>query len=352
MIRHCCRTAFLFGLLAIFCSPALLWAGAKDKRLDIYWIDVDGGASTLIVTPQGESVLIDTGNPGRRDANRIFTAAAEVAGLKQIDHLVITHYHRDHFGGASTLATFIPIKHVYDNGSFEGQRDKPDNDYLEFKCDKRVKINPGDRFEMQQSENAPALQLRCLATRQQMLEVKDAPATPAETCAAFQPQERDLSDNANSIVLLLQYGDFKFFDAGDLTWNVEYQLLCPHNKVGEVDVYQVTHHGLDSSNNPLLVHSLKPTLAVMNNGVTKGCQPRTFATLKNSPGLKALYQMHKNLREDSENNTPDEFIANLEKDCPGNIIKLSVAPDSKTYTVSIPGKQHEKEYQTKTPAKK
>src|SRR5437762_13071144 len=80
-------------------------ASAADHRLDIYWIDSEGGGSTLIVTPSDESMLIDTGNPGERDAGRIFKVASEAAGLKKIDHLLITHYHIDHFGGAGRLAT-------------------------------------------------------------------------------------------------------------------------------------------------------------------------------------------------------------------------------------------------------
>src|SRR5256885_6102912 len=119
---------FVCGLLA----PASR-AGPADKRLDVYWVDVEGGAATLIVTPAGESVLIDSGFPGERDANRIFDVATKAAGLKQIDHLVTTHYHLDHFGGAATLATLMPIRNVYDNGLFKEGWERPSKAYLEFK---------------------------------------------------------------------------------------------------------------------------------------------------------------------------------------------------------------------------
>src|SRR5947199_8722305 len=118
------KFAFVVGLL--FAATAL--AGPADQRLDLYWIDVEGGAATLLVTPTGETVLIDTGNPGRRDPDRIVKAVTE-AGMKQIDHLIITHYHGDHFGGALTLADQLPIRNLYDNGQFEGMRGNPGKAY-------------------------------------------------------------------------------------------------------------------------------------------------------------------------------------------------------------------------------
>src|SRR5262249_37931853 len=148
------------------------------------------------------------------------------------------------------------------------------------------------------------------------------------------------SDNANSIVSLLEYGPFRFFVGGDLTWNMESQLVCPQNLVGTVDVYQVDHHGLDLSNNPLLVRTLAPTIAIMSNGTQKGCGAETFKTLKETPSIQAIYQIHRNLREDSENNTSSECIANLQPNCQAQYIKLSVEPSGHAYTVSIPATGH------------
>jgi len=273
-----------------------------------------------------------------------------VAGLKQIDHLVVTHYHVDHFGGAAMLSTMMPIKHVYDNGIFEGIREKPDQAYLDFKTGGRSIINPGDHLPLKKQDDpdAPELLLKCVAARQKFVASKGQEAQTPAACERLKSKPVDNSDNANSVVLVLGFGPFRFFDAGDLTWNVEQGLVCPVDLIGQVDVYQVTHHGLDASNNPGALQTLQPTVAVMNNGATKGCGPDTFATLKGLTSLQAIYQMHRNLRMDgSDINTADELIANPEKDCKANYIKLSVAADAKSYTVSIPGRNHERVFKTK-----
>lgn len=338
----------LFLLAAL--SAGVARGGPKDGRLDVYWVDVEGGAATLIVTPAGEAILIDTGNPGRRDADRITQVVTKEAGLARIDHLITTHYHGDHFGGASFLAKNLPIGTLYDNGEFEGQTERPSKDYLELKCERRVVINPGDAIELKQAGEGAKLALRCIGTRQKFIEPLEGTADNATPCAALKSKERDGSDNANSVVSLVTFGPWQFFDAGDLTWNREAELVCPKNLVGKVDVYQVTHHGLDSSNNPVVLYSLEPTVAVMNNGHMKGCLPEVFENLTATKSIQAIYQVHKNLRPDGEtSNTAAELIANSQEpaDCPGHFIKLSVAPDGKSYTLAIPAHGHSREFNTR-----
>jgi competence protein ComEC len=332
----------LAWIVALCCFTAVFGFSA-DKNLEIYWIDTEGGAATLIVSPSGESVLVDSGNPGERDAKRIFETASKVAGLKQIDFLVTTHYHIDHFGGAAELAVMMPIKAVYDNGAFEGQTEKPTKQYQLFPTDKRAVINPGDELPLKASE--PALKIKCIGTRKQFI----APPAGAEKKEIADPKRKgeDKSDNANSVVLLLSFGDFQMYMAGDVTWNIEEKLVNPVNLVGVVDLYQVTHHGLDVSNNPLVVNALQPTVALMTNGTTKGCGAETCATLKATKSIEAIYQSHKNLRPDSENNTAPEFIANMEKECAGHFIRASVNAAEKTYTIAIPAHKHERTFKMK-----
>lgn len=335
-----------FAAVVVFqLACATAWAGSDDRRLDIYWVDVEGGAATLIVTPSGESVLIDTGNPGTRDPDRIVQTAVHRAKLRQLDHVIITHYHSDHFGGAATLSTMLPIKHLHDNG-LEGVLEQPDRSYLELKAGERSVISPGDTIALAQAEGAAPLSLRCLAARQKFI-FPNAEAFATEGCAQAKSKPVDTTDNVSSVVMLLQLGKFRFFDAGDLTWNLEKELVCPVNRVGQVDVYQASHHGMDASNHPLVIKSLQPSVAVFNNGATKGCDPDVFAALKETPSVKAIYQVHRNLRGASAPNAPAEFIANEAKECKAQAIKLSVDPSGGSYTVEVPSTGHKAFYATK-----
>ena len=327
-------------------------AQAQQRGIELYFVDTEGGAATLIVTPQKESILIDDGNPGTRDAGRI-ASAAKLAGLKQIDHLIITHWHLDHYGGTEALAKLIPIKHFYDRGIPDADKsDDPQNfptliaAYKAASNNKSNRLSPGDLVPLIRADKKGLpIQLKCLCARTEVLTKTTLADYPADANA----KPIDDGDNAKSLGFLLSFGKFRFIDLGDLTWNIEYKLSSPACSPGPVDVYQSTHHGLDISNNPALVNRLKPIVAIYNNGPYKGGHPDLTKTLRALPSLQAIWQLHKNLKPGEDVNALPEFIANVEatESCKGNFVHLSVAPDSLSYTVQVGASGKKRTYKTR-----
>jgi len=347
----------ILTLLAII--PALTLAGCTalhgksggaGGNLDIYFMDMMGGASTLIVTPAGESVLIDTGSlePKHRDADRIERACRH-AGLKQIDYLVTTHFDVDHYGGILELSKRIPIRRFIDSDTppvrYERRQqfEKLATLYEQATKGKTKLLSDGEDILLKNSSKGPQLRLHCLASQKKVEGFAGDIDAPVE---GFEIRKPDTSNNAHSIALVLTYGDFKFFAGGDITWNVEHHLAHPVNRVGKVDLYQVTHHGLDMSNNTILLKALSPTVAVAMNGPRKGVQPRTFKDLNALPGLKALYTIHYNTQYGDAGNPPPEFIANKTNPNRGEYIKASVYPEKGVFTIQIGPEGKKRTYNT------
>jgi beta-lactamase superfamily II metal-dependent hydrolase len=343
MLRYC---------WCLLLCPALTAAGAEPAPgLDIHFVDTEGGAATLIITPARESVLIDCGNPGPRDAERIHRAATR-AGLTAIDHLFITHWHSDHYGGVAALSRLIPIRNYYDRGIPETLKEDPTNfpvliaAYRTATGGKSKALKPGAEIELKQKDRAPPVKLVCLCSGGEVIaDLQGRRENPL--AKEHKPKPEDTSDNARSLGFLLSYGDFRFLELGDLTWNIEYKLVAPTDKIGLVDVYQVTHHGLDISNNPVLIDTVKPRVAVFNNGAKKGCNPAVMTALRRVPDVQAIYQLHRNLTVGAQENTDPEFIANADEKCQGEGIRLSVAGDGKTYTLTVGERGKPKRYETR-----
>src|SRR5262245_56330276 len=344
------RSLSLLSVL-LFAFGASPLAAAPARGLDIHFIDTEGGAATLIVTPAGESVLIDCGNPGARDAERIHKAAT-AAGLDAIDHLIITHWHSDHYGGASRLAKLMPIRHFYDRGIPDKLDEDPKNfplliqAYREASKGKSRALKPGDVVTLKQKEGAPEVRLFCLCSCGEV--IPDRPGADKNPIAKdHKPQPVDKSDNAKSLGFLLSYGGFRFLDLGDLTWNIEYKLVSPTDKIGPVDVYQVTHHGLEISSNPVLVKTVKPRVAIFKHGPRKGGHPSVTSTLRHIPDVQAIYQLHRNVTAGDAENTDPELIANHDEKCEGESIHLAVAADGKSYTVTVGSKGKPRRFETR-----
>jgi hypothetical protein len=247
------------------------------------------------------------------------------------------------------LANLMPIGTVHDNGIPKKNPDRHRRNpifpqlikpYRVMKVESRHVVKPGYVYPLKQAKGATRLKVICVAANQEtILPPANVRLAPNPLAGTVPEKPEDLSDNANSVATLFSFGDFSFFDGGDITWNIEAKLVTPFNLisplVGKVDVFQINHHGLDSSNNPLLIRSLKPKVVVFNNGHKKGCNEGSFQTVKGTKSVQAIWQAHKNLREDSHNNTEEALMANLtdSKNCKGNFIKLSVSPDGKSYVI-------------------
>jgi len=317
------------GVLLFACASLL--AAADDLR--VYAIDVEGGKSTLYVSPTGESMLVDTGygDYHNRDADRI-AAAAQAAGVKQIDYLVITHYHGDHVGGVAQLAAKMPIRSFFDHGEIFGAVN-PDakagyDAYVALRAKgPRTIVKPGDTIPIK------GIGVEVVtAAGEAIAQPLPGAGQPNPVCASYQALDQDTGENAHSIGMVIAYGSFRLADLGDLFWNQEYDLACPNNKLGVVDVYMTTHHGTKTSGSPQMVDALHPKVAIMNNGADKGGSVKAWKTIHNSPGLIDLWQLHFSNEGGKAHNAPEAFIANPTEPCQGQWIELTARKDG-TFTV-------------------
>lgn len=333
-------------MLIMAAAASLLTAAAPG--LEIFFVDVEGGQATLLVTPKKQSLLIDAGWPGfnGRDADRII-AAAKKAGVERIDYLMITHYHLDHVGGVEQLAGKFPIGTFVDHGPNTETGDRAAQlsasyqKATETAKAKHLVLKPGDKIPL------TGVDVTAVTARGEAIGKALAGGGKANPhCAGATQKAVDPTENARSLGVFVRYGKFRFVDLGDLTWNKEIELVCPANRLGAVDVYLTTHHGMDASGPAAIVHALQPRVAIMNNGAKKGGAAPAWQAVKASPGLEDLWQVHFALAGGKENNVGEAQIANVEEKCQGFGLRVS-AEKSGAFSVTNERNGQSKHYAAK-----
>ncbi len=320
-------------LLALACTAA----ASAQSPLKITFIDVEGGQSTLFVTPSGESLLIDTGWPGNdgRDADRI-VAAAHAAGLNRLDYVLITHYHVDHAGGIPQLVARIPVGTFLDHGpNRELDHGITEKDYADYQQVfatgkyKHVTMHPGEHLPI------PSLDAVVISADGALIDHPlPGAGQPNPFCAASEVRPDDQTENARSLGIEITFGKLRILDLGDLTWDKERTLMCPTNKLGHVDLLVVSHHGWYQSSSPALVDAITPRVAIMDNGATKGGSTPTLETFHKDPGLQGLWQLHYSEEGGPANNYPDKYIANPHG-VDGNPLNVTAYPNGRITVTNL-----------------
>ncbi len=318
------RALVIAAIISIASASAA--RAAAEKNLRIYFIDVEGGQSTLIVTPDRHSLLIDAGfagdgagfRPGdprqARDANRI-VAAAHDAGLTQIDYLLITHFHPDHDGGVKELSQLMPMKVFVDHGSPSAEAESGSAETREaFKAYTTVRRS-GQHLQPRPGDHLPLKDIEIIVVSSAGSTLA-APLSNAGAGNSACPDQvippRDPHENPRSTGVVVRYGRFRFLDLGDLTGQPLFNLVCPKNLIGPVDAYLVAHHGGPDAAGAETFAAFRPRIAIMNNGVTKGGALATYQVLHHVAGLEDVWQLHASA-DAGDSNFPPQYIANLDE---------------------------------------
>lgn len=325
-------------VLTLICLAALCAVRAQGptgtRPLQIYFIDVEGGQSTLLVSPAGKSLLVDTGWPSvnghgsdedARDAGRIQAAMAD-AGISKLDYVLITHFHVDHVGGVPNLVKRVKVGEFLDHGVNREDSDITRHDYAAYikaigNTPRRV-VHPGDTIEI------PGLTTIVLtADGEHISAIPGVTPQPNQYCASEPHWDLDTTENPRSAGILVRYGKFRFLDLGDLTKAKEIPLVCPNNLIGQVDLFLVNHHGMNLSNSRAFVDAIHPRVAIMNNGAHKAGSPEAWQTVHESPGLEDLYMLHTAEGSDAAHNSAEDLIANLRGGSDGAYLKVEASAD-------------------------
>lgn len=341
-IAGCVALVWVLAGAFLACAPAASTNFRRHhvslaKPLTVYFVDVEGGQSTLFITPSHQSLLVDTGWPDNdgRDADRIMTVAKQ-AGLDHIDYLLITHFHEDHVGGVPNLVKRIHIDAFIDHGTNRQTTDAATEQGFEryqavlaHHDAKHILAHPGETIPL------TGLTTTIVSADGNVIDTPlPGAGQPNPYCKNCPTRPADQTENARSVGIVMQYGRMRLVDLGDLTWDKEMQLMCPVNKLGQIDVYVVSHHGWYPSSSPAFVDGIAPRVAVMDNGETKGGSPSTWETIQKSPRLKNLWQLHDSAEGGAQHNVAAPYIANLKgasmkNGSDGHYIRLLAYPDGR-----------------------
>ena len=313
----------------------LPFASFAADTVDIYFIDVEGGSSTLIVTQAGQSVLMDAGFAGfdNRDADRIERVIKQEAGLTKLDYFLTSHFHGDHVGGLAEIAKRVPIGAFIDHGDSvekdSGNGKAVWESYLATAGNKRRTMAPGEKLPLD------GVDLTIVAAHSRFLPSPLPGGGRNPLCQSFEMQEEDKGENGKSLGYHLRAGEFEFVNLGDLSWNFQYQIACPVNLLGKVDAFLATHHGVRDDVLPQQMWAMAPTVTIMNNGPVKGGGAEAIENVLGSPGLEDFWQLHRAGNNDAAHNAQERLTANLGgvEGCEGNWIRLRLDGDG-TYTVT------------------
>lgn len=322
---------YLRTLVALFVTAGVPFSvqaqNAAQGKLRVYFIDVEGGQSTLFVTPTGKSLLIDTGWPDNnfRDAGRI-AAAAKSAGLSRIDNVLITHYHDDHVGGVPQLVQRMPVGTFFVHGPNREHEAVTERGYAAFQKvlaetkAKEIVAKPGERLPIE------GMDVTVISADGKLIDKPLPGAGEAnQYCKQTEVRPPDTTENGRSLGVLIRFGELKILDLGDLTWDKERELMCPTNRLGKVDILVVSHHGWYQSSSPALVDAIHPTVPIMDNGAKKGGSIPVLDTVRHAPGIDALWQLHYSDEGGAAHNTAAEYIANLDGPDAGHDIEVTAS---------------------------
>ena len=336
-------------LIAATAFCLLGFSAQAQNTLDIYWIDADGGAATLVVTPERESVLMDAGYklPDDGHAKRV-VAAMKDAGIDSLDYFIASHFHGDHVGGVESLASLVTIGEFVSHGESVEQtteRGRPAWEaYLAGAnlAERRspTPVRPGDILPL------AGIDFSIVSSNLEVPFRSLDPQGPNALCENADPGAPDQGENARSVGYLVRLGNFEFLNLGDLTVAGQHAMACPENLIGVVDLMQVPHHGSDLA--PQLLSALMPTATVSSTGARKGGSPDGFEVVASIPGIEGIWALHRAMGADDDHNASESMVANPSEDNDqGYWIKAEVQPDGSSFTIINGRNQYSETYTTK-----